>query len=295
MTAVATHRRASSRRRVSPAARKSRVGTVAVHIAAAVFFVMAIFPVYWMVATSFKLEGDIQRSNPKWLPFPGTVQHFVDALHKPMFWTYARNSMIAAGSTVLISIVIAFLAATAVARFKFYGRRFFLALLITTQMVPLTALAIPLYLSLRSFHLLNQMPGLIMAYAAFVLPFTVWTLRGFIQGIPVDLEEAAMVDGCSRLQAFRRILLPLILPGLIATAVFAFIQAWNDYLFPLVLMQHNDNYTMTVWLASFSTNRGNDFGGLMAASTLFSLPVVVLFMIVQRKVVSGLTAGAVKG
>ena len=294
MTAISAPQHVAASRRNPPHSHK-RLVSVAVHVAAGLFFVVTIFPVYWMIATSFKLDGNIQRVSPQWLPFPGTLQHFIDAVHKPLFWTYARNSFVVSGSTVLISIVIAFLAATAVARFKFYGRRFFLTLLIMTQMVPLTALAIPLYLSLRTVHMLDKMPGLIMAYAAFVLPFTVWTLRGFIQGIPVDLEEAAMVDGCSRFQAFRRVLLPLIMPGLVATAVFAFIQAWNDYLFPLVLTHTNTNYTMTVWLASFSSNRGNDFGGLMAASTLFSLPVVVLFMLVQRKVVSGLTAGAVKG
>ena len=199
------------------------------------------------------------------------------------------------GATVLLSLVVAFLAASAVARFRFRGRTLFLVSVIAVQMVPITALVIPMFIALRQVNMLNRLPGLIATYVALVLPFTVWTLRGFIQGIPVELEEAAMVDGYSRPQAFRRVLLPLIMPGLVATAIFAFIEAWNEFLLPLVLMQDQTRYTLTVWLVSFSTNRGTDFGGLMAASTLFTLPVVVFFLIVQRRVVSGLTAGAVKG
>jgi len=198
-------------------------------------------------------------------------------------------------ATVVISLVVAFLAGTAVSRFRFRGRKFFLVVVIVVQMVPLTAMIIPLFLVLRDVDMLNRLPGLVATYVVFVLPFTIWTLRSFIDGVPIELEEAAMVDGCSRVQAFRKVLLPLIAPGLVATAIFAFIQAWNQFLFPLVLMQHQDKYTLTVWLVSFSTNRGTDFGGLMAASTLFTLPVVILFLLVQQRIVSGLTAGAVKG
>jgi N,N'-diacetylchitobiose transport system permease protein len=162
-------------------------------------------------------------------------------------------------------------------------------------MVPQPALVIPIFLSLRSADLLNSMIGLTITYVAMVLPFTIWTLRGFLHGIPIELEEAAMVDGASRIRIIRSILLPLVMPGVIATSVFAFIAAWNDYLFAYVLMKDQSHYTLPVWLVSFSTNTGTDYGGLIAASTLFSLPVIVFFMVIQRRLVAGLTAGAVKG
>ena len=136
---------------------------------------------------------------------------------------------------------------------------------------------------------------MIITYLTFVLPFTIWTLRGFVMGIPRELEEAAMVDGCTRMGAFLRILVPLIAPGLVATSVFAFVQAWNEFLFAYVLLNSQDKQTLTVWLASFTTLRGTDWGPLMAAATLTSLPVVIFFAIVQRRVAFGLTAGAVRG
>jgi N,N'-diacetylchitobiose transport system permease protein len=157
------------------------------------------------------------------------------------------------------------------------------------------ALVIPLFLSLKSVHLLNTFLGLGLTYVALVLPFTIWTLRGFLQGIPVELEEAALVDGASRGTVIRRILLPLVLPGIVATSVFAFITAWNDFLFAYVVMKDQSGYTLPVWLVSFSTSTGTDYGGLIAASTLFALPVVVFFALVQRRLVEGMTAGAVKG
>jgi N,N'-diacetylchitobiose transport system permease protein len=286
---------------VSVATRRNRrpprrwLGSVAANLAALAFLAFMLFPVYWMAITSFKRDQDIVTLSPRFLPWPATVAHFVDAVQKPHFWTYAFNSVVVSSATVVISLLVAFGAGTAVSRFRFRGRKLFLVVVIVVQMVPLTAMIIPLFLVLRDVDMLNRLPGLVATYVVFVLPFTIWTLRSFIDGVPIELEEAAMVDGCSRVQAFRKVLLPLIAPGLVATAIFAFIQAWNQFLFPLVLMQHQDKYPLTVWLVSFSTNRGTDFGGLMAASTLFTLPVVVLFLLVQRRIVSGLTAGAVKG
>jgi N,N'-diacetylchitobiose transport system permease protein len=136
---------------------------------------------------------------------------------------------------------------------------------------------------------------LILTYVTLTLPFTIWALRGFVRAVPMDLEEAALVDGCTRLGAFRRILLPLVLPGLITTGVFSFITAWNDFLYANVIMQQQNHWTLSVWMFGFQTNTGTDYGGLMAASTIFALPVVIFFLIVQRRIVSGLTAGAVKG
>jgi len=162
-------------------------------------------------------------------------------------------------------------------------------------MVPLNALVIPIYLLLDSVGQVDSLLGVIAYYLAVVLPFMVWTLRGFVHNIPIDLEEAAMVDGASRVGAFMRIVFPLVAPGLVATAIFGFIQAWNEYIIAYVLLSSSSKQTLTIWLASFTTQHGTDWGGLMAGATLTSLPVVVFFLLVQRRVTGGLTAGAVKG
>jgi N,N'-diacetylchitobiose transport system permease protein len=162
-------------------------------------------------------------------------------------------------------------------------------------MAPLEALLIPMFLLMQDAGLLNKLPSLLLVYFAFTLPFTVWTLRGFVQGIPYELEEAAMVDGCGRFGAFRRVVLPLLGPGIVATSVFAFITAWNEFLYALVFMRDKDKQTLPVWLSTFKTVFGTDWGGIMAASVMYALPALVFFLIVQRKLVSGATAGALKG
>jgi N,N'-diacetylchitobiose transport system permease protein len=274
--------------------RRRRQRLIANSIGLVVFFVM-VFPVYWMVATAFKPGRDILRLDPKWVPSPATLSNFDDAIHRPYFWDNVKNSVIVVGVVVVLSLAIGFLAALAIARFRFYGRRAFIIVIIGVQMIPVTALIIPLYVLLARADMVDRLTGLIITYLTFVLPFTVWTLRGFVIGIPRDLEEAAMVDGCTRFGAFLRILVPLIAPGLVATSVFAFVQAWNEFIFAYVLMSSQENQTLQVWLASFTTRRGTDWGPLMAGATLTSLPVVVFFALVQRKVAFGLTAGAVRG
>jgi N,N'-diacetylchitobiose transport system permease protein len=259
-------------------------------------FAVMVFPVYWMVSTAFKQGPDILRYDPKWFPVPGTLVHFKDAIDVPHFWDSVRNSLIIVSTVVALSLVLAFFSALALARFRFYGRAAFLVVMIGVQMVPLTALIIPLYILLARAGQVNTLTGVIVVYLAFVLPFCVWTLRGFLLGIPRDLEEAAMVDGSSRLGAFVRILLPLVAPGLVATSLFAFIQAWNEFLVAYVLLSSQEKQTLTVWLASFTGSaRGTDFGALMAGATLTAIPVVIFFLIVQRRIAFGLTSGAVKG
>jgi N,N'-diacetylchitobiose transport system permease protein len=163
-------------------------------------------------------------------------------------------------------------------------------------MLPQIGLIIPLFLVLKDYGLVGSLTGVIVTYMTFVLPFAVWTLRGFIIGVPKDLEEAAMVDGSSRLGAFFRILLPLVAPGLVATSVFVFITSWNEFIFANVLLNDNAKQTVTVWLSYFTgTSRHTDWGALMAASTLTAIPVVAFFLLIQRKIAFGLTAGAVKG
>jgi N,N'-diacetylchitobiose transport system permease protein len=260
-----------------------------------VVFVLMVFPVYWMVATAFKPGQKILSYTPEWFPSNPTLSNFTEAINRPHFWDSVRNSLIIVCVVVALSLVLAFLAALALAKFRFYGRKAFIVLILGVQMVPLTALIIPLYIMMSRVDQVNKLTGVIAMYLTFVLPFTVWTLRGFLLGVPRELEEAAMVDGATRFGAFVRVLLPLVGPGLVATSIFAFIQAWNEFIIAYVFLQSPEKQTLMVWLASFTSLRGTEWGPLMAGATLTALPVVVFFLLIQRRIAFGLTAGAVRG
>lgn len=283
----AAPRRAGSRRRLR------RAGWDLLGIA---LFVVLVFPVFWMISTAFKPDDEINGSTPTWLSASPTLDHFREAIGRPFFWDTVRNSLIVVLVSVAASIVLAFVAAVALAKYRFTGRKPFIVLTIGILMLPPAGLIIPVYVVLARYGLTNTLTGVILTYLTFTLPFAVWTLRGFILGIPKELEEAAMVDGSSRLGAFVRIVLPLVAPGLVATSVFAFITAWNEFIFANVILTDQSNHTTTVWLSYFlGTSRNVDWGALMAASTLTAIPVIVFFLLVQRRIAFGLTAGAVRG
>jgi len=259
-------------------------------------FVVATFPVYWMVLTSFRRGIDIQRPTPQFVPNPGTLANYRKVFRREFFWTAVKNSFTVTLIVLVLALFIAFLAAVAVSRFRFRGRRAFVVAILLVQMVPAEALIISLFRILDGWRLINTIAGLSLTYLAFVLPFTIWTLRGFVANVPKELEDASMVDGSSRLRAFMTITLPLVAPGLVATGIFAFIQAWNEFIFALVIMNKPEMQTAPVWLQAFNEGaRGTDWGGVMAGSTLMAIPVIVFFLIVQHRVTAGLTAGAVKG
>lgn len=259
-------------------------------------FAFLVFPVFWMISTAFKPDDEINSINPTWFSAHPTLQHFRDAIARPYFWTDVKNSLIVVLVTVVIAVGLAFVAAVALAKYRFTGRSLFIILIIGIQMLPPAGLIIPLYVVLARYHQVNALAGVIVTYLTFALPFCVWMLRGFIVGIPKELEEAAMVDGSTRLGAFTKILLPLVAPGLVATSVFAFITSWNEYIFARTLLNDQSKQTVTVWLSYFlGTGRQTDWGALMAASTLTAVPVVIFFLLVQRRIAFGLTAGAVKG
>jgi N,N'-diacetylchitobiose transport system permease protein len=260
-----------------------------------VVFGVMVFPVFWMVSTAFKTNDEITSFTPTWIPSKPTLRHFSDVIHRAYFWTDVKNSVIVVLVTVVVALVLSFFAALALAKYRFNGRKLFIVLVIGIQMLPQAGLIIPLYVLLAKHHLVDQLTGVILVYLTFALPFCVWTLRGFVLGIPKDLEEAAMVDGSTRLGAFVRILLPLIAPGLVATSVFAFITSWNEFIFANTLLSSQKNQTITVWLSYlYGGNRFVDWGEIMAASTLIAIPVVIFFLLVQRRIAFGLTAGAVK-
>ena len=255
-----------------------------------------IFPVYWMVTTALKPKQDVFTQNPIIVPRRLTLEHFQRVLSDDGFLTFARNSLVVTLVVVAITIVVGFLAATAMARFNYRGRHASIIIILAVQMIPLEALVISMYVMLDSMGLIDRLLGVIVAYMAFGLPFTIWTLRGFVANIPVELEEAAMVDGCSRMQSFWRILLPLVMPGLVAASVFAFILAWNEFILANVVLLSGKSQTLPLWLASFQSSfKEIDWSGLMAPSSLFALPVIVFFVIVQGRLHEGAAAGGVKG
>lgn len=256
-----------------------------------------VFPVYWMVSRSFLPRNRIKGEDPVLFPWDGTLDNYRKVLGDDGFGDAMVTSLSVTLLTVTVAILFAFLAAVAVSRFRFRGRRTFILTLLLIQMIPAEALFISQYKMLDGMGLLNSVIGLTLVYVAGVLPFTVWTLRGFVDGVPHELEEAAMMDGCSRTQAFFRVTLPLLAPGLVATGVFGFIQAWNEFTLAVVVMTDPAKETLPVWLVAFTDarSRGVDWGAIMASSTLITIPVIVFFLLVQRRMVTGLTAGAVKG
>ncbi|HEX6500029.1 MAG TPA: carbohydrate ABC transporter permease [Micromonosporaceae bacterium] len=273
----------------------ARLATGAFNAVGIGFAVVMAFPVYWMINTAFKPVNEVQTFTPKFLPDHPTLDNFFSALHAPHFVDDLKNSLLITAASVVLSLVVGFLGALAIARFQFYGRRAYITAILLVQMVPFNAVVIPLFLMLNRAQLTDTLPGVILTYLVFVLPYTVWTLRGFISNVPRELDEAALVDGCTRWQTFWRIILPLTAPGLVATSIYGFIQAWNEFIIVNTLTSSPDKQTLMVWLASNQTLRGTTWGPLMAGATLTSLPVVVFFLIIQKNIATGLTAGAVKG
>ncbi|MET8770203.1 carbohydrate ABC transporter permease [Streptomyces sp. NPDC004658] len=262
---------------------------------AVVLFVGFVFPVYWMFATAFKPTGDIIAEDPVWFPTDATLEHFKKAVDADHFWTLVVNSVTVTVLSVVFSLVIALFAAFALARMRFKGRRGLIVTFMLAQMAPWEVMIIAIYMIVRDNDMLNSLVPLTVFYTVMVLPLTLLTLRGYVAAVPKELEESAMIDGCTRTQAFIKVIFPLLAPGLMATSLFGFVTAWNE--FPLVLILNKDieKQTLPLWLSQFQTAFGDDWGATMAASSLFALPILILFIFLQRKAVSGLTDGAVKG
>jgi len=268
-------------------------GRVLTGVATALILAFTLFPIYLMV--SMALDARANDGKRKLLPTDFTLDHFSFVLDEGNFATYLRNSLIVALATVVVSGLLALLAAVAVARFRFRFRTSVLILVLVVQMVPMEALVIPLFVQAKDLHLLDKLLGLVVVYVAFSLPFAIWMLRGFVAAVPKDIEEAAYVDGASWGRMFWTILMPLVAPGLVATSIFSFIVAWNEFIFALTFMSDESRYTAAVGLREFFTAYGNDWGAIMAGSTLITIPVMIFFVVVQRRLSAGLVAGAVKG
>lgn len=277
-----------------PATTRSSLGSkVGLPVAVAALLIFTLFPIYWMVSTA--LDPKAQSRGADLLPGGLTLDHFTTVFERGNFGTYLLNSAIVGLGTVVVSAALALFAAVAVARFKFKFRTSVLVMVLIVQMVPLEALVIPLFIQMRDYDMLNSLLGLTIVYTALSLPFAIWTLRGFVQTVPKDIEEAAYIDGCSWWRMFRSVLLPLVAPGLVATSIFAFITAWNEFVFAYTFMKSSDKYTAAVGIFQFFGENTTSWGPVMASSTLVTVPVLIFFVAVQHRLASGLAAGAVKG
>ncbi len=278
--------------------RRLRLPKVLLSILAIVVAIVWAFPVYWMVSSSFIPTAVLQSFIPTFFPTNPTFSNFTGAVADGSFFSALGMSVAITLTVVVFCILFAFLAAVAISRFRFRGRRSFLIAVLIVQMLPAEGLFIAQYKMVASVHLLDSVIGVSVIYIAAVVPFTIWMLRGFVAGVPADLEEAAMVDGLSRFGAFMRITFPLLAPGLVASGVYAFLQAWNEFTVALVLLPSEAAQTLPLWLRGFvqaSATRETDWGQVMAASTLVAVPVIIFFLIVQGRLTSGLVSGAVKG
>jgi ABC-type glycerol-3-phosphate transport system permease component len=252
------------------------------------------FPFYWAVVSSFTPEARLFQS-PSLIPREIVLDHYRILFTERNFWVPIRNSLIVAGSTTLFCVLIGGLCAYALARLDFQGKGLLLGIVLAVGMFPQISVVSPLYLVLRELRLINTYPGLILPYLTFAMPLTIWLLVGFFRQLPPELEEAARVDGASRLRAFREVIMPLALPGLATTAILTFVYSWNEFLFALSFTLGPERQTVPVAIALFRGQYQIPWGQILAAALVATAPVTVLVLAFQRRIVQGLTAGAVKG
>ena len=256
-----------------------------------VFFLWTVFPIYWMLSSALKVEVNMFTIPPTWI-FRPSLQNFRNLDEAFGIWKYIKNSVVAAGTATFIAMVFGSMAGYGLSRGKMRGKKHIAFWMITTRMAPIVGVIVPLYILFRTFHLVGKLPGLIIAYTTFNLPFAIWLMKAFFDDLPKEIEEAAMVDGCSKLQAFFVVALPLAKPGLVAVATLCFMFAWNDYGFAVVFTS-GATQTLPVATARLITEYGIVWGQVMTLGTILLFPVLVIGILIRRHLVHGLTLGAV--
>jgi multiple sugar transport system permease protein len=264
-------------------------------LAAIVACAFALGPILWGVLTALKPGEEILTYPPRWLPSPITLTHFVTVWQDGYFPTYFRNSLFVTAIATMLSLAFAVHAAYGLARFDFVGKTGLMLTILATSMIPGVAILVPLYNISVNVGLYNSFAGVILVYTAWNIPLLVWLLKGFFESVPVELEEAALVDGCGRFRAFYLIVLPMARPGLLAGSIMVMMFIWNDFLINFTLTISEDRRLLPVGLYAYISNIGIDWGPLMAATVLSLVPIIIAFLILQRWLVEGLMAGAVKG
>ena len=263
-------------------------------IAVGALILATAFPFYWIIASSLLPESRLFEE-PTLIPRELGLEHYRALFAERNFWVPIRNSFVVAGATTALCVTLGALAAYALARLRFRGKALVLAFVLAVAMFPQISIVSPLYLLLRQLGLINTYPGLVLPYLTFAMPLTVWLLVGFFRQLPRELEEAAMMDGASRMRAFREIILPLSVPGLATTAILTFLYCWNEFLFALSFTIGPERYTVPVAIALFRGQYQVPWGQILAAAVVATAPVAALVLVFQRRIVQGLTSGAVKG
>ncbi|WAP60082.1 carbohydrate ABC transporter permease [Streptomyces sp. S465] len=265
------------------------------YLALGCYLVFLAFPLLWLVSTSFKSTRELGSLHPSWLPEDPSWDNYRAAFEAQPLLHAALNSLVVAATAALVSVATAVPAAYAMARHRSWASRVGTVWILVSQMFPFILVIIPLFLVLKNLHMIDSIAGLIVVYVVWNLPFSLWMLQGYIKAVPRSLEEAAAVDGAGRLRTLGSVVLPLLAPGLVATLMFSFVTAWNEFFFALVLLKSPENQTMSVVLTHFLGTEGvADLGPLAAASVLATLPSLVFFALLQRRLVGGMLAGAVK-
>jgi multiple sugar transport system permease protein len=271
------------------------LGTIAHRLAILVYVAVALFPLYWLLKVSVTPNDLLYSEGVRMWPSRTSFEHYAFVLEHSDFPKFFKNSVIVSAATAFIVTILASHAGYALSRFTFRGKYWIVVLMLLTQMFPLVMLVAPIFKMLAPLGLTNSLTGLVVVYVAFNLPFATFLMQSFFDGIPKDLEEAAMIDGATRFRAFRQIILPLTLPGIAATLGFVFTAAWSELLFALMLISGVDASTFPVGLLTFVSKFSVDFGQMMAAGVMALIPACLFFLLIQRYLVQGLTAGAVKG
>ncbi|MFE9248821.1 carbohydrate ABC transporter permease [Streptomyces sp. NPDC007088] len=254
------------------------------------------FPLLWLLSTAFKSPQELGSVDPTWLPRHPTLDNFRAALDQQPLVRSGFNSLIVAGVAALVSVTVAVPAAYVMVRYRSLIGRVGTGWVLVSQMFPFVLIIIPLFLVLKNVRLIDSLPGLIVVYVVWNLPFALWMLQGYVKAVPASLEEAAAMDGAGRLRTLRSVVLPLLTPGLVATLMFSFVTAWNEFFFALVLLKSPEKQTMSVILTHFLGAEGAaDLGPLAAASVLATVPSLLFFAFLQRRLVGGMMNGAVKG
>jgi ABC-type glycerol-3-phosphate transport system permease component len=274
--------------------RRSPLGTALLSFSVLVLVSFAVLPVLWGLSTSLKTEAGILAMPPRWIPDPPTLQHYASILSNKVMLRYFLNTAIISFGTMAISLVVAILGAYGFSRFRFPGRGTLLWSILFTRLLPRVTVIIPLYIALKNMRLLNTYAGLILVYILVVMPLAVWLLKGFFDNLPYEIEEAAVLDGCSPLGVLTRIIVPISMPAIASVAMYSFILAWNEFMFALIMTSSKAVRPIAVGLAFFIDEMGVHWGPLMAASILMSVPAIAVFMVLQTQLVRGLSEGAVK-
>ncbi len=277
------------------AMRRAPAASALIGVLAIVLVLVCLFPFAWMALSSIKRLPELFTVPPHWLPQQPTLDNYGTVFFVSNIPRYFLNSVIIAAGATALALALAVFAAYGFARFNFRGKPYLQTFVLIGQLLPTAAIIVPLFITLRLLHLVNTYWGLILVYTIITLPLSVWMLTSYMRNIPVELEEAATIDGASRLGVLFRITLPLSLPGVVAVVVYSFVTCWNEFVFALVFAQDQSVKTLPIGLVEFSSEFNTDFGGIMAASMVMTVPVVILFLLFQRLFVGGLTAGATKG